>query len=347
MKQALTLKYRPTTFEDVVGQNIVSTILKKVVATKTFKNAYLLCGKSGCGKTTLARIFANAINGGTCNPIEINAASTNGVDDIRDIIDSAQQRSLDSEYKVFIIDECHMLGGGNKEKNGAWSALLKCIEECPKYTIFIFCTTDTQRIPDTILNRVQRYNIAPISCEEIKQRLMYICKQEGFTNYEESCDLISRSCNNGMRDAITLLDQCADYSTNLTFENVKAVLGVSPYETMFNLTCAILNKDQASVLTILNDCEAAGINLKTFINSYLAFSIDLAKYCLFNSINLTSIPKYLEKRCDGFSHVPNALAFANMLTDQLLDLKSMLRYDTSIKSTVEAYLIRLIRSLGE
>lgn len=337
MKETLAIKYRPQTFEEVVGQNITSTILKKVVETESFKNCYLFAGHSGSGKTTLARIFAKAINKSVGEPIEIDGASNNGVDNVRAIIDSANQRSLTGEYKIFIIDECHAI------TTQGWQAFLKGIEDAPKYTVFIFCTTDPQKIPTTVLNRVQRYNISPISAEEIKNRLLYICRQEGFTNYEDTCDLISKISQGGMRDAITLLDQCADFSTDLKLENSSKVIGNISYDTMFNLTCALLNKNEATVLSIINDYVASGVNLKIFIDQYLAFCIDLSKYCLFLTTAVTDIPQYLEQRCKGFSTIPNALAFANTLVEEMLKIKSLIRYDSNIKTTIEALLISFIK----
>lgn len=339
MSESLTLKYRPHKFEDVVGQQITATILRKAVETGTFKHVYLLAGSSGCGKTTLARILAYYINGGVGNPIEIDAASNSGVDNVRTIIESANQRSLNGKYKIFIIDECHAIS------NAGWQAFLKGIEEPPEYTIFIFCTTEPNKIPATILNRVQRYNIAPISSEGIKSRLMYICEKEGFTNYEDACDLISKTCNNGMRDAIALLEQCADYSTDLSIENVNSVLGNFSYDLMFNLTCALLNKDMAMVLDILDKSAASGTNLKTFVDSYLAFGLDLATYCLFKNINITSIPAYLEPRCAGFSNVPGALDLANKISDGMLELKALIKYDVSYRTTIKAYFVKMIRGV--
>ena len=230
MRTSLAVKYRPKTFEEVCDQKVTVQILKKLVDNRTFKNAYLFAGDSGCGKTTLARIFANAINRGEGTPIEIDAASNNGVDNVRTIIEEANKRSLDSEYKVFIIDECHMI-----TKEG-WNAFLKGIEEPAPYTIYMFCTTEVNKIPQTILNRVQRYNITKVNTEVIKNRLEYICEQEGFTNYDKACDLISKTCAGSVRDAITSLEKCADYSTDLKLDNVKLILQNLSYEALFALT---------------------------------------------------------------------------------------------------------------
>ena len=155
--EALAVKYRPRIWDDITEQKSIVKILKRQIETKTFKNAYLFAGASGAGKTTASRIFANEINNHQGSPIEIDAASNNSVDNVRNIVKSAQERAIDCEYKIFIIDEAHALS------NAAWQAFLKCIEEPPEYTIFIFCTTDPQKIPATILNRVQRYNFTKIS----------------------------------------------------------------------------------------------------------------------------------------------------------------------------------------
>ena len=161
MAESLAVKYRPRTFADLCGQSSVVKILTRQIETGEFKNAVLFNGASGCGKTTIARIIANMINNGVGEPIEIDAASNSSVDNVRQIIHDAQERSIDSKYKIYIIDECHSLS------NQAWQAFLKCIEEPPKYTIFIFCTTDPQKIPETIKNRVQRLDGLPSGlCEE-------------------------------------------------------------------------------------------------------------------------------------------------------------------------------------
>ena len=171
-KVALAVKYRPKTFEDVVEQDSTKVILQQQLESGEFKNSYLFVGGAGTGKTTCARIFADEINNHEGNPIELDAASNSGVDDVRNIIQQAKTKSLDSEYKVFIIDECHSLS------NTAWQAFLKLIEEPPAKSIFIFCTTNPEKIPKTILSRVQRYDFKRISQQGIVDRLKYIIEQE-------------------------------------------------------------------------------------------------------------------------------------------------------------------------
>ena len=244
--QSLAVKYRPKTFDDVVEQSSIKVILEQQLSTGTFKHAYLFCGGAGTGKTTCARIFANEINRNSGNPIEIDAASNNGVDDVREIIQQAKTKSLDSEYKVFIIDECHSLS------NTAWQAMLKLIEEPPAKSIFIFCTTDPQKIPKTILSRVQRYDFQRISHDGVFSRLDRIY----FDEYNRQADAdaleyISKIADGGMRDAITLMDKCLSYSNELTLDNVVKALGVTDYDTMFKLNDSFFDDDKAKMIEII------------------------------------------------------------------------------------------------
>lgn len=341
--KSLAVKYRPNNFEDVCSNQTTVRILKRIIELGTPKNAYLFAGPSGCGKTTCARIFANALNNGVGDPVEIDAASNNGVDQVRAIVESANQRSLVGTYKIYIIDECHMI------TSAGWNAFLKGIEETPEYTIFIFCTTEPNKIPATILNRVQRFNITKIDTTEVKNRLAYICQQEGFTNYEDTCELISKLCNGGMREAITLLDQCADLSTDLCLANTKLVLGEAPFERMLKLTNCLLSGNEAFTLAAIETLDSEGRDLKHFINDYLSFILELTKYILFQNINLTNIPAYLENSADEMTNVKllvsfeGALAWFNYLTEKLLKIKSAIKYDTSVKAVVEAYLLQVCR----
>ena len=170
--KALAIKYRPKKWSEVTEQGSTKVILQQQLEAGEVKNAYLFCGPAGCGKTTCARIFAQDINKGQGNPIELDAASNNGVDDVRNIIQQAQTQSLNSEYKIFIIDECHAIS------NAGWQAMLKIIEEPPAKSIFIFATTDPQKIPKTIISRVQRYDFQRISQKGIVNRLKYILDEE-------------------------------------------------------------------------------------------------------------------------------------------------------------------------
>lgn len=343
--KSLAVKYRPNTFDFVCGNQVTVKILKRVLELGTPKNAYLFAGPSGCGKTTLARIFAYNLNSGIGEPIEIDAASNNGVDQVRAIIESANQRSLTGTYKIYIIDECHAI------TSAGWQAFLKGIEETPEYTIFIFCTTEPNKIPATILNRVQRFNISKINPEEIKARLCFICQQEGFIHYEDTCELISKLCDGGMREAITKLDQCADFSTDLSLENSKNVLGEAPFERMLKLTNCLIGGNEQFTLAAVETLDKEGKDLKQFVSEYLSFVLELTKYVLFKNINFTTIPAYLENSEDTMTSVSyttsfeGALDWLNYLISKLLDLKSMIKYDTNIKAVVEAYLLQVCRKM--
>ena len=343
--KSLAVKYRPTTFETVCGNQVTVQILKRVLALGTPKNAYLFAGPSGCGKTTCARIFARELNNGVGDPIEIDGASNNGVDQVRAVVESANQRSLTGTYKIYIIDECHMITAAG------WNAFLKGLEEAPEYTIFIFCTTEPNKIPATILNRVQRFNIAKIDAQEIKDRLMLICQQEGFTNYEDTCELISKLSDGGMREAITKLDQCADLSTDLCLENTKLVLGEAPFERMLKLTNCLIGGNEQFTLAAIDTLAKEGKDLKQFTNEYLSFILELTRYILFKNIEVTNIPAYLENSADAMTSVKyttsfdGALAWFNYLTDKLLEIKNVIKYDTSVKAVVEAYLLQVCRKV--
>ena len=338
MSQTLAVKYRPKTLSDVLGQNITVKILQKVIEKRNFRSCYLFAGDSGCGKTSCARAFAMAINQGCGFPEEIDAASHGGVEDVRAIIEAAKQRSLDSEYKIFIIDECHAI------TSAGWQAFLKAIEEPAPYTIYIFCTTEPNKLPETILNRMQRYNITKISALDIQQRLLAICAAEGFTNYSDTCDLISKTSHGCMRDAIMKLEQCANYSTDLSLENTETVLGIDLHKMMFSLIWALQDKDEKMIFKITDKLNASGIDLKNFVNLLLEFTIDLSKFKLFNDINLTNIPVHFANGGAVQSTVQAVSAeWFTALIDVLLAIKLEIKYDVSYKSTIEAFLLKFCR----
>lgn len=339
MAEALATKWRPKDFNDVCSQKSVITILERQLSLKEFKNCYLFTGPSGCGKTTLGRILAKRMNNFQGEPIEIDAASNNGVENIREIIQSANERAIDAEYKIFIIDECHMM------TTQAWNAFLKCIEEPPRYTIFIFCTTDPQKIPATILNRVQRFNLTKVNTEEIKNRLAFVCQQEGFTDYDEAINYISKICNGGMRDALAMLDKCASFSTSLKIENVLSALGNYSYQTYFKLTNAIIDKEEGTIINVIEELNDNGNDLKLFIDCYLDFLLDLNKYCLFKNMSCLKIPTSMEQDIKFATGIENNTVYFNKLVDKVLDLKNMIRYDSSIKTTIEVVLLRLSRGV--
>ena len=332
--ESLAVKYRPTEFNEVSSQKALIKILERQIETKTFKNCYIFAGYSGTGKTTIARIFANKINNGKGEPIEVDAASNNGVDNIRVITDSAVERSLDSEYKVFIIDECHMI------TTAGWNAFLKCIEEPPKYTIFIFCTTDPQKIPDTIMNRCQVYNLSRVSNEDILNRLVYICNCEKYNRgNNEGISYITKLSDGSMRQAISYLDKCKDYSTDITLQNVIDCLGNYSYDIMFDLTNSVIDGNKANIIKIIDDLYQNGTDLKLFISDYLGFILQLTKYTIFGDMAVVSIPVYLEEKVKYTVGIENATKFFNSFMDKVLKIKQAIKGDSDIKTTFEVMLL--------
>lgn len=333
--QSLATKYRPQTLEEVVGQDSIKKILSRQIQLKEFKNCYLFNGASGCGKTTCARILANAINEGKGSPIEIDAASNNGVDNVKELVKSANERSLDSKYKIYIIDECHSL------TTQAWQAFLKCIEEPPKFTIFIFCTTEKNKVPDTIKNRCQVFNFNRISHNEILKRLIYICKEEGFTNFEESCEYISKISNGQVRDAVANLEKCASYNTDLKIENVLNALGDYSYSTYFILLNALLDGNDQQILSVIDIVYTEGADLKLFVEQFLDFCLDVSKYCIFKSIQAIKIPSTMIEELNRCTCFNDAIKYYRYYVSKLLDLKNMLKTDINPKSTIDVMFLKM------
>lgn len=355
--KSLAVVYRPQTFDDVVEQDSIKLILSEQLKTNTQKNSYLFTGGAGTGKTTCARIFAKMINNQQGEPIEIDAASNNGVENVRDIINDAKFKSLNSEFKVYIIDECHMLS------NGAWNAMLKILEEPPAKTIFIFCTTDPQKIPNTIISRVQRYDFKRISYDGIRNRLIKIIDEENktiikysgttpegdeewlplFLYEEDAIDYIAKLADGGMRDAITMMDKCFSFNNNLTVENIVKALGTVNYEDMIKLTHCIYNHDSKGIIDSIEELYRSGADLKYFIKQYNNFILDLCKYSLFNSFDYIQIPKIYEKSLIVY----NLGVYINNMAilDKVMKLSNDLRWETMPKVLIQSALLTL--RLGE
>lgn len=268
----LSLKFRPHSWQEVVGQQAIISILQRQVATKSWKNTYLFAGPHGCGKTTVSRILANEINNGQGQPIEIDGASNNGVDNIRNLIIDAQQCPIDCDYKVYIIDEAHQL------TRAAWDASLKLIEEPPLSAIFIFCTTNIEKIPKTILSRVQTFQFRRVDTETIFDRLQFIMNEE-FPDKEYELDALKRIAmlsDGHVRDSIKLLDKCLDASDSLTLSNVETILGLVKSESMIILNNAIVNKNLDDCLKELNHIKSYSSDLSKAFDDFINFSIDNA-----------------------------------------------------------------------
>ena len=340
--KALAIKYRPKTFDDVVEQGSVKQILQEQLRTNTHQNCYLFTGGAGTGKTTCARIFANEINGGKGNPIEIDAASNNGVDNVREIIEDAKFKALDAPYKVYIIDECHMLS------TGAWNAMLKLIEEPPAQTVFIFCTTDPQKIPATIISRVQRYDFQRITHDSIVNRLKYILDMEilnddgpdkAITYDIEALGYIAKLADGGMRDAITLLDKCLSFSPDINVENVVQALGTVDYDVMFDLTNAIIDMESDKAVIIIEEAHRSGVDLKQFMKQYSYFILDAYKYYLLGDFEYLQIPSTYSDILDSWDD--EIYIFLKELLDEVIKLNADIKWEPNPKPLIEATIILL------
>ena len=326
---SLAVKYRPNTFKDLCEQKSIISILTNQIETKTFQHAYLFIGPAGTGKTTSARIFADMINNGEGVPIEIDAASNSGVEDIRKVIRDSKKKSLDSDYKIFIIDECHSLS------NSAWQALLKLLEESPKYSIFILCTTNPEKIPATIMSRVQQFKFNRISKKGIENRLLEICKREkeksnNITVTDEAIDYIAKLANGGMRMAITMLDKCLSLSSNVDLDSVLTTLGTADYETFFFFTEQLINKDRRCIATI-NDLYNEGKDLKQFNSEYLKFLLDVMSYLIFKNLDNTDFPEdeKIITELDNFQDKDNIIMD---IIKVVKEINSKARYSTDLKT---------------
>ena len=333
----LANKYRPRKFGDVVAQEYVKEILLNQLETGEVKHAYLFCGGAGTGKTTSARIFAKEVNQGQGNPIEIDAASNNGVENVRNIIEDSKFKSLDSRYKVYIIDEVHMLS------TGAFNALLKTLEEPPSGTIFILCTTDPQKIPGTIMSRVQRFDFTRIRNEDIVAQLTFILESENeegapYSWTKEALSFIGKLANGGMRDAITRLEKVLDYTSDITVEAVSAALGTPDYETFVELTLAILSNETESALKMLDDFHMSGKDLKLTMRNYTDFLVDLCKFHLTQDISFTSLPDYL---LEDLKTIKDSADYSLLLwmLEEMNKLNSIIKWEPNAKPIIEGQVL--------
>lgn len=284
--QALYRKFRPTTFELVVGQEHIVKTLKNQLKTGRVSHAYLFCGTRGTGKTSTAKIFARAINclspvegepcnectmcqaiyeGRSLNVVEIDAASNNGVDNIREIREEVKYPPTEGKYKVYIIDEVHMLS------QGAFNALLKTLEEPPKHVLFILATTDPQKVPITILSRCQRFDFHRISSVEIAKTLQGFLKEEKTIVEEKALQYIARLADGSMRDALSILDQCMAfyYQEEITLEKVLDVIGAVDNRLFFEMTEAIQKKDASKALELIEDMMMQGRDIAQFVSEWI------------------------------------------------------------------------------
>ncbi len=277
MYQVLYRKYRPKVFSDVVGQEHIVSTLRKEIETGKVSHAYLFTGSRGTGKTSCAKILSKAVNclhpvdGNPCNEceickgidsgaildvVEIDAASNNGVDSIRDIRDEINFTPASCKYRVYIIDEVHMLS------IGAFNALLKTLEEPPAHVKFILATTEVHKLPVTIVSRCQRFDFKRVTPESMKKRMEFIADSEGFTADDEALSLIARIADGGMRDALSLLDQCTGHGKQITAEIVCEVAGMTGKDHLFNLADAAAKNNSGEALEIVNELHTNSCDME-------------------------------------------------------------------------------------
>ena len=358
---ALYRKFRPQVFDDVKGQDAIVTTLKNQVRTERTQHAYLFCGTRGTGKTTVAKILARAVNcehpvdgnpcgecptcrnitsGKSLNVIEIDAASNNGVDNIREIIDEVQYRPPTGKYKVYIIDEVHMLSVG------AFNALLKTLEEPPSYVMFILATTEANKIPITILSRCQRYDFKRIDTATIAARLQELTQKEGSPAEEEALHYIARAADGSMRDGLSLLDQCLAFQTGdvLSYEQVLDVLGAVDTTVFDGLLSAILRGDAGESLRLYEKMIDNGRENGQFITDFVWY--------LRNILMIKAAGPGGQAPVDASAERLEELKkMAEMVPEETLiryirilsDLNNQLRYASNKRVLTEIALIRLNR----
>lgn len=361
---ALYRKFRPDTFEDVKGQEHIVTTLKNQIQADRIGHAFLFCGTRGTGKTTVAKILARAVNcehpvnGSPCNEcaackaiqagtsmnvIEIDAASNNGVDNIREIREEVAYRPTQGKYKVYIIDEVHMLSAG------AFNALLKTLEEPPSYVIFILATTEAHKIPVTILSRCQRYDFHRISIDTITQRLQELMEKEGVDAEEKALRYVAKAGDGSMRDSLSLLDQCIAFylGERLTYDRVLDVLGTVDNEVFSKLLRQVLQGNVTECIHILEELLTGGKELGQFVGDFTWYMRNLL---------LVKTSENPEEVLDVSTENMKALQEESHMIDSdtlmryirvFSELSSQLRYATQKRVMVEIGLIKLCRPAME
>ena len=334
MYQALYRKYRPKNFNEMIGQDVIVKTLQNAISRNKISHAYLFTGPRGTGKTSTAKIFAKTINcerpenGIPCEKcvcctqinnqqnvdiIEIDAASNNGVDEIRELKNKVNLVPSISKYKVYIIDEVHMLS------TSAFNALLKTLEEPPSHVIFILATTDPHKVLPTILSRCQRYDFKKVSESKIYDRLKYVCEQEKITIDDSALKEISRLANGGLRDALSILDQVAAYSNDtITEKNVHDVNGTITQNDLKRMILSLTNDDLLNIFNIIDDYDNSGKNFVKLIEEIILFYK--------NILLMKKIPNYFD---NNYSELYNE--FINVYTEeQLIDILNELNSNVSV-----------------
>ena len=351
--QALYRKYRPSNFDEVVGQTHIIQTLKNAIVQNRIAHAYLFCGPRGTGKTSIAKIFAKtlnctnsqdapcgvcenckmAANGSHPDIIEIDAASNNGVDEVRNLIDKVKYAPMQGKYKIYIIDEVHMM------TSGAFNALLKTIEEPPAHVIFIFATTEPNKVLPTIISRCQRFDFNKVSVNDIKYRLSVVCKNEGIEIDQDGLTLIAQLADGGMRDALSILDQCVAYCTShIDVNDIRKIYGVITSEDIGQLFNSVYKKDVDSFIKNIQKYSDMGMDIKRLTADIIhmlkdSLILDYSENStLVSDMNKDMIRKY-------FKSAP--IHFRIQCMEELMDTYNKYTYASNALDYLEASLLKI------
>ena len=354
MYQALYRKYRPQTFDEVVGQKHIIQTLKNAIVQDRIAHAYLFCGPRGTGKTSIAKIFAKMLNcedkehapcgeclncqmvqnGSHPDIIEIDAASNNGVDEVRDLIDRVKYAPMQGTYKIYIIDEVHMM------TTGAFNALLKTIEEPPAHVVFILATTEPNKVIPTIISRCQRFDFNKVSLQDLITRLQIVCRSEKIDIDEEAVYLIAQLSDGGMRDALSILDQCTAFCTsNISIDDVRQIYGVMTTEELGTLFYDLYKGNTEALIRTLNDAEASGMDLKRLTQDMISLLKDSLILDRAPQTGLV-LPAHKEVIQEKFMISPSP--FRLNVLNELMDTYNKFHYASSILDYLETAFLKCV-----